>query len=242
MKNQIIETKNLTKIYKDGQNEIKALDDVSFSFSEGEFVVILGPSGAGKSTLLHILGGMEKPSDGCFCVRDNYISKYSDKKLGLFRRFEIGFVFQFYNLIPNLNALENVSLAASISKDPLDSKEVLKAVGLADRMMQFPSTLSGGEQQRVAIARAIVKRPSLLLCDEPTGALDSKTGVDILKLLKKISREDNKTVIVVTHNQTIAEIADHLIVMKDGKIILDKINKEPKEVDELEWWKIEKIF
>ena len=242
MKNQIIETKNLTKIYKDGQNEIKALDDVSFSFSEGEFVVILGPSGAGKSTLLHILGGMEKPSDGCFCVRDNYISKYSDKKLGLFRRFEIGFVFQFYNLIPNLNALENVSLAASISKDPLDSKEVLKAVGLADRMMQFPSTLSGGEQQRVAIARAIVKRPSLLLCDEPTGALDSKTGVDILKLLKKISREDNKTVIVVTHNQTIAEIADHLIVMKDGKIILDKINNEPKEVDELEWWKIEKIF
>lgn len=242
MKNQIIETKNLTKIYKDGQNEIKALDDVSFSFSEGEFVVILGPSGAGKSTLLHILGGMEKPSSGCFCVRDNYISKYSDKKLGLFRRFEIGFVFQFYNLIPNLNALENVSLAASISKDPLDSKEVLKAVGLADRMMQFPSTLSGGEQQRVAIARAIVKRPALLLCDEPTGALDSKTGVDILKLLKKISKEDNKTVIVVTHNQTIAEIANHLIVMKDGKIILDKINNEPKEVDELEWWKVEKIF
>ena len=235
MKNQIIETKNLTKIYRDGQNEIKALDDVSFSFLEGEFVVILGPSGAGKSTLLHILGGMEKPSDGCFCVRDNYISKYSDKKLGLFRRFEIGFVFQFYNLIPNLNALENVSLAASISKDPLDAKEVLKAVGLVDRMMQFPSTLSGGEQQRVAIARAIVKRPSLLLCDEPTGALDSKTGVDILKLLKKISREDNKTVIVVTHNQTIAEIADHLIVMKDGKIVLDKINNEPKEVDELEW-------
>ncbi len=235
MRKTIIKAENLTKIYKDGQNEIKALDDLNFSFYEGEFVVILGPSGAGKSTLLHILGGMEKPTSGRFYLNNNEISKYSDKKLGLFRRFEIGFVFQFYNLIPNLNALENVSLAASISKNPLNSKDVLDAVGLSDRIMQFPSTLSGGEQQRVAIARAIVKRPTLLLCDEPTGALDSKTGVDILKLLKKISKEDNKTVVVVTHNQTIAEIADHLIMVKDGKIVEDKTITNPKRIDELEW-------
>ena len=231
----LIKATELTKVYQDGNKQIRALDKVSFSINKGEFVVILGPSGAGKSTLLHILGGMETASDGSFIVNNHDIAKFNSKKLSFYRRYEIGFVFQFYNLIPNLNAYENVALAASIAKDPLDSKEVLAAVGLEERLTQFPSNLSGGEQQRVAIARAIVKKPTLLLCDEPTGALDSKTGVEIIKLLKKIAKDEEKAVIIVTHNQTLAEACDHLIRLKDGSIIEDKYIANPKNIDDLEW-------
>ena len=231
----LIKATELTKVYQDGNKQIRALDKVSFSINKGEFVVILGPSGAGKSTLLHILGGMETASDGSFIVNNFDIAKFNSKKLSFYRRYEIGFVFQFYNLIPNLNAYENVALAASIAKDPLDSKEVLAAVGLEERLTQFPSNLSGGEQQRVAIARAIVKKPTLLLCDEPTGALDSKTGIEIIKLLKKIAKDEEKAVIIVTHNQTLAEACDHLIRLKDGSIIEDKYIANPKNIDDLEW-------
>ncbi len=231
----LIKATELTKVYQDGNKQIRALDKVSFSINKGEFVVILGPSGAGKSTLLHILGGMETASDGSFIVNNLDIAKFNSKKLSFYRRYEIGFVFQFYNLIPNLNAYENVALAASIAKEPLDSKEVLTAVGLEERLTQFPSNLSGGEQQRVAIARAIVKKPTLLLCDEPTGALDSKTGVEIIKLLKKIAKDEEKAVIIVTHNQTLAEACDHLIRLKDGSIIEDKYIANPKNIDDLEW-------
>lgn len=231
----LIKASELTKVYQDGNKQIRALDKVSFSINKGEFVVILGPSGAGKSTLLHILGGMETASDGSFIVNNLDIAKFNSKKLSFYRRYEIGFVFQFYNLIPNLNAYENVALAASIAKEPLDSKEVLTAVGLEERLAQFPSNLSGGEQQRVAIARAIVKKPTLLLCDEPTGALDSKTGVEIIKLLKKIAKDEEKAVIIVTHNQTLAEACDHLIRLKDGSIIEDKYIANPKNIDDLEW-------
>lgn len=231
----LIKATELTKVYQDGNKQIRALDKVSFSINKGEFVVILGPSGAGKSTLLHILGGMETASDGSFIVNNFDIAKFNSKKLSFYRRYEIGFVFQFYNLIPNLNAYENVALAASIAKDPLDSKEVLAAVGLEERLTQFPSNLSGGEQQRVAIARAIVKKPTLLLCDEPTGALDSKTGIEIIKLLKKIAKDEKKAVIIVTHNQTLAEACDHLIRLKDGSIIEDKYIANPKNIDDLEW-------
>ena len=231
----LIKATELTKVYQDGNKQIRALDKVSFSINKGEFVVILGPSGAGKSTLLHILGGMETASDGSFIVNNLDIAKFNSKKLSFYRRYEIGFVFQFYNLIPNLNAYENVALAASIAKEPLDSKEVLAAVGLEERLTQFPSNLSGGEQQRVAIARAIVKKPTLLLCDEPTGALDSKTGVEIIKLLKKIAKDEDKAVIIVTHNQTLAEACDHLIRLKDGSIIEDKYIANPKNIDDLEW-------
>lgn len=231
----LIKATELTKVYQDGNKQIRALDKVSFSINKGEFVVILGPSGAGKSTLLHILGGMETASDGSFIVNNLDIAKFNSKKLSFYRRYEIGFVFQFYNLIPNLNAYENVALAASIAKEPLDSKELLAAVGLEERLTQFPSNLSGGEQQRVAIARAIVKKPTLLLCDEPTGALDSKTGVEIIKLLKKIAKDEEKAVIIVTHNQTLAEACDHLIRLKDGSIIEDKYIANPKNIDDLEW-------
>lgn len=231
----LIKATELTKVYQDGNKQIRALDKVSFSINKGEFVVILGPSGAGKSTLLHILGGMETASDGSFIVNNFDIAKFNSKKLSFYRRYEIGFVFQFYNLIPNLNAYENVALAASIAKEPLDPKEVLTAVGLEERLTQFPSNLSGGEQQRVAIARAIVKKPTLLLCDEPTGALDSKTGVEIIKLLKKIAKDEEKAVIIVTHNQTLAEACDHLIRLKDGSIIEDKYIANPKNIDDLEW-------
>ncbi len=235
MAEKLIEAIELTKVYQDGNKQIKALDKVSFTINKGELVVILGPSGAGKSTLLHILGGMEVASDGAFIVNNTDIAKLNSKKLSFYRRYDIGFVFQFYNLIPNLNAYENVALAASIAKDPLDPKDVLTAVGLSERLKQFPSTLSGGEQQRVAIARAIVKKPTLLLCDEPTGALDSKTGVEIIKLLKKIAKEENKTVIIVTHNQLLADVCDHLIRLKDGTIIENAYLEHPKNIDDLEW-------
>ncbi len=231
-----IKINNLSKIYNQGkENEIKALNDVSFQLEEGSFVVILGNSGAGKSTLLNILGGMDTPTSGNYYIGDEDIASYSNQKLSLFRREKIGFVFQFYNLMPNLTALENIELAASVSINPLDPKNVLEQVGLNKRANNFPSQLSGGEQQRVAIARAIVKNPLLLLCDEPTGALDSKTGASVLKLLYDISINYKKTVIIVTHNSKIAECAKRIIRINDGKIVADEINENVKKPEEIEW-------
>lgn len=231
-----IKINNLSKIYNQGKgNEIKALNDVSFQLEEGSFVVILGNSGAGKSTLLNVLGGMDTPTSGNYYIGDEDIASYSNQKLSLFRREKIGFVFQFYNLMPNLTALENIELAASVSINPLDSKNVLEQVGLNKRANNFPSQLSGGEQQRVAIARAIVKNPLLLLCDEPTGALDSKTGASVLKLLYDISIDYKKTVIIVTHNSKIAECAKRIIRINDGKIVADEINENVKKPEEIEW-------
>lgn len=213
-----IEVNNLSKIYNQGsENEVRALDDVTFSLDKGEFVVILGSSGAGKSTLLNILGGLDSATSGTYFIDGENVTSFDDKKLVFFRRKDIGFVFQFYNLMPNLTALENVELAASLNEDSLDSKEVLKSVGLEKRQGNFPSELSGGEQQRVAIARAIVKNPDLLLCDEPTGALDSKTGSSVLSLLYDVSKKYQKTVIVVTHNSKIAECAEKVLHISDGK-------------------------
>lgn len=224
----------LSKVYGNDSVKITALKEVCFQIEKGEFVVILGASGAGKSTLLNLLGGMDYASDGKYLIDNREISSYDSKKLGKFRREDIGFVFQFYNLMPNLTALENVQLAESVAKNASISSKVLEQVGLKERAGNFPAQLSGGEQQRVAIARAIVKNPTLLLCDEPTGALDSKTGQSIIKLLYNICKQDNKTVIIVTHNEKLKDIADHLIVLHDGKIIENVLNKNPMKVDELE--------
>lgn len=226
---------NISKIYGTKDIEIKALDNVSLEMQDNEFVVILGASGAGKSTLLNILGGMDNATSGNYFVDSINVTKKSANELAKFRRNSVGFVFQFYNLMPNLTALENVMLSAKTVKNSLDSKKTLELVGLKDRINNFPSGLSGGEQQRVSIARAIVKNPKLLLCDEPTGALDSKTGKSIIKLLKEISHNNNQTVIVVTHNSNLAYIADRLIRISDGKIIENNIVTNPKEVDEIEW-------
>lgn len=231
----LIEAKNLVKKYGKNETEIYALKDVSFSINEGELVVILGVSGAGKSTLLNILGGMDRPSEGSFFVSGVDISKYDSKKLSFFRRKEIGFVFQFYSLIASLNAYENVELSASVADNAHNPEEVLKSVGLEHRLLNFPSELSGGEQQRVAIARAIVKNPKMLLCDEPTGALDSKTGSEVIKLLQKMSKEKGRATIIVTHNQEIAKIADHLIVLSDGKILEDRYIENPMKAEDLQW-------
>lgn len=231
-----IVVENVVKTFNKGlPNEVNALKGVSFSLDEGEFVVILGASGAGKSTLLNILGGMDQASSGAYKVGDDDVASYSEKRLSQFRRKEVGFVFQFYNLLPQLNALENVELAASVADEPFDSKKVLEDVGLGDRLSSFPSQLSGGEQQRVAIARAIVKNPKLLLCDEPTGALDSKTGVAILSLLLSVAKEYKKTVILVTHNSKIADVAERLIVVGDGQIKSDNRIEHPKKVEEVVW-------
>lgn len=227
---------DLEKIYNQGKpNEIKALGPVSFEVEEGEFVVILGPSGAGKSTLLNILGGMDTPTSGTYEISGEDVSKFNEKQLTLFRRDKIGFVFQFYNLVTNLTALENVQLAGSVCEHQLDAKETLAKVGLGDRLNNFPSQLSGGEQQRTAIARALVKNPELLLCDEPTGALDSKTGGAVISLLKDVSKEFKKTVILVTHNAKIADVADRLIRISDGKIAYDGYNKNPVDPASIEW-------
>ncbi len=230
-----IELKDVKKIYKMGSQSIRALDGASFSINKGEFVVVAGPSGAGKSTFLNILGGMDTPSDGEISVDGNEISKYNTKQLTAYRRDDIGFVFQFYNLVQNLTALENVELAVQISKNPLNPEEVLEQVGLKDRSDNFPSQLSGGEQQRVAIARALAKKPKLLLCDEPTGALDYNTGKAILKLLQDTCREFGMTVVIVTHNLAIAPMADRVIRFKNGKVESNIINENVMPVERIEW-------
>lgn len=230
-----ISVKNLTKIYKMGEVTIKALDNVSFDIEEGELTVVLGPSGAGKTTILNILGGMDKASSGKVIIDNNDIAKYNSRKLTDYRRYDIGFVFQFYNLVGNLTAIENVSLASQICKNPMDSGEALKRVGLLDRRDHFPAQLSGGEQQRVSIARAIAKNPKLLLCDEPTGALDSKTGKKIIELLQDTCHKTKTTTIIITHNVIIADIADKVIRVKNGKIESITINKKPKLVKEIDW-------
>ena len=226
----------LSKIYNQGQmNEVKALDDISFKIEKGEFVVVLGASGAGKSTLLNILGGMDNATQGKYYINGDDASNYNEKELVMFRRKHIGFVFQFYNLMPNLTALENIELAASVSDEPLDPKEVLASVSLENRAENFPCQLSGGEQQRIAIARALVKNPTLLLCDEPTGALDSKTGGQILALLYDVSKKYNKTVIVVTHNAKIADCASRIIRINDGHIIDNAVNDTPVKPEDIKW-------
>lgn len=230
-----IELKNVRKTYTMGEVVIKAVDDVSFSIDKGEFVIILGASGAGKSTILNLLGGMDQITSGSIYVDGNEISKYNKKMLTKYRREDIGFVFQFYNLVQNLNAIENVELAVEICKDSIEPQKVLKNVGLEDRMRNFPAQLSGGEQQRVSIARALAKKPKLLLCDEPTGALDYNTGKSILKLLSDTSREYNMTVIVITHNSAIAPIADKIITVKSGKVESVKKNSNPVSIESIEW-------
>ena len=230
-----IELKNVKKEYVMGSVKIVAAHDVSFEIEKGELVVILGPSGAGKTTILNLLGGMDLASSGKIMVDGEDITKLKRKELTRYRRNSIGFVFQFYNLVQNLTALENVELAVQICKNPLDPQTVLEQVGLKDRINNFPAQLSGGEQQRVAIARAIAKNPKLLLCDEPTGALDSKTGIKILELLQKSCKELGMTTIIITHNAIISEIADKVIRLKNGTIEDITINKKPKNVKELDW-------
>lgn len=230
-----IKVENLTKEYTMGEIKLLAVDDVSFEINEGELTVILGPSGAGKTTILNILGGMDSPTSGSIIIDGKDISKYNGKKLTYYRRNDIGFVFQFYNLVQNLTALENVELASQICKDTIPAKEVLEKVGLSKRMNNFPSQLSGGEQQRVAIARAIAKKPKLLLCDEPTGALDSITGKKVLEVLQDIGKKYNITIVIITHNQIISQMADKVIKMKNGKISDLIINKKPKDIKEIDW-------
>ena len=230
-----VKLENITKIYHMGEVEIRAVDGIDFSIQKGEFVVIVGPSGAGKTTVLNILGGMDTASGGRITVDGQDITKYSERQLTGYRRDDIGFVFQFYNLIPNLTALENVEMARQICRNPLDARAVLKEVGLEERMDNFPAQLSGGEQQRVSIARALAKNPKLLLCDEPTGALDYNTGKAILKLLQEMCREKGMTVIVITHNSALAPMADRLIKIKNGKVSSMKVNENPISIDEIEW-------
>ena len=230
-----IEIKDIKKIYQVGSVEIKAVAGISFSIEEGEFIVILGPSGAGKTTVMNIIGGMDLPSSGSVKIADKEITSKSDKELTKYRRDDVGFIFQSYNLIPNLTALENVELAAHINKDARDSLETLAMVGVAERAGNFPAQLSGGEQQRVAIARAIAKNPKLLLCDEPTGALDSETGTQVLKVLRDSSDIHGMTVVVITHNQAITKIADRVIVLRDGKVESDTINENVIEVEDIQW-------
>jgi len=230
-----IEFKNVDKVYQMGEVKIKALNKTSFEIEKGELVVILGPSGAGKTTCLNILGGMDNATKGEVIVDGKNITNYSYKDLIMYRRNDIGFVFQFYNLVQNLTALENVELAVQLCKDHLNPKTIISKVGLKQRSNNFPSQLSGGEQQRVAIARAIAKNPKLLLCDEPTGALDYKTGKQILKLLEETSRKENMTVVIITHNAAIAPMADKVIKFKNGSVEDIIINKNPKSIDEIEW-------
>ena len=231
----IIEFKNVVKEYRTGNHIIKAMDDVNFTIDEGEFVVILGPSGAGKSTLLNLLGGLDSVTSGQIIVNGSHVESFSDDQLTEYRAKNVGFIFQFYNLIPNLTAIENVELMKDIVDVSINGEHVLDSVGLKNHADQFPAQLSGGEQQRVAIARAVAKQPTMLLCDEPTGALDSKTGVLILKLLQDMSNDKNTTVVIVTHNAILAESADKVIRIKNGQIESIVINETPKKVTDLEW-------
>ena len=232
---EFVKLKDITKVYHMGEVEIRAADNINFSIKKGEFVVIVGPSGAGKTTVLNILGGMDTATGGTLTVDGKDITAYDSRQLTGYRRDDIGFVFQFYNLIPNLTALENVELALQICKDPLDAKKVLEDVGLGDRLDNFPAQLSGGEQQRVSIARALAKNAKLLLCDEPTGARDYNTGKAILKLLQNMCRERGMTVIVITHNQALAPMADRLIHIKNGQVSHMETNETPMAFDEIEW-------
>ena len=230
-----VKLENVRKIYQMGEVEIRAVDGIDFEIGKGEFVVIVGPSGAGKTTVLNILGGMDTATSGKVLVDGNDVAQYTNRQLIGYRREDIGFVFQFYNLMQNLTALENVELAMQICKHPLDASEVLEEVGLEERMNNFPAQLSGGEQQRVAIARALAKNPKLLLCDEPTGALDYVTGKAILKLLQDTCREKGMTVIVITHNSALTPMADRVIKIRNGKVAGMKTNENPTPVEEIEW-------
>lgn len=233
--NAYVKLENVSKIYGSGEVRIVAVDEISFEISKGEFVVVVGPSGAGKTTVLNILGGMDKATSGKVLVDGTDISKFNNKQLTSYRREDIGFVFQFYNLVPNLTALENVELALQICKEPLDARMVLEEVGLKNRLGNFPAQLSGGEQQRVSIARALAKNPKLLLCDEPTGALDYQTGKAILKLLQDMCREKGMTVIVITHNSALTPMADRVIKIKNGKVSSMVQNENPTSVEKIEW-------
>lgn len=230
-----IEFKNVEKIYKMGEVDLKALDKASFEIEKGELVVILGQSGSGKSTCLNILGGMDEVTSGTVIVDGTDITKMKEKELIDYRRNDIGFVFQFYNLVQNLNAIENIELGTQMCKNPMDAKKALKKVGLEDRMDNFPSQMSGGQQQRVSIARAIARKPKILLCDEPTGALDYKTGKQVLELLENTCRKDNITTIIITHNNSIAPMADRIIKFRNGKAEEVILNKKPKSIKEIEW-------
>ena len=230
-----VRLKNVSKIYRMGEVEIRAVDKIEFANDKGEFVVVVGPSGAGKTTVLNILGGMDTVTSGDVLVDGENIAKYSQRKLTGYRRDDIGFVFQFYNLVPNLTAKENVELALQICKEPLDAVQVLKEVGLGNRLDNFPAQLSGGEQQRVSIARALAKNPKLLLCDEPTGALDYQTGKAILKLLQDTCRQKKMTVIVITHNSALTPMADRVIKIKNGKVSKMYLNENPEPIENIEW-------
>ena len=230
-----VEFADVSKIYQMGEVEVAAVRDMSFTIEQGEFVVIVGPSGAGKTTLLNMLGGMDSATSGTIMLDGARVSSFSRKQLTQYRRHDIGFVFQFYNLVQNLTARENVELASQICRDPLDADEVLAAVGLAERVRNFPGQLSGGEQQRVAIARALAKNPKLLLCDEPTGALDYETGKAILKLLQDTCRDTGRTVVVVTHNSAFTAIADRVIHVREGSVAAVELNETPLSADVLEW-------
>ena len=234
-KEKILKAENLLKTFKVGDSTLNAVDGVSFEIEKGDLVIIVGPSGAGKTTLLNLIGGMDKATSGSLIVDKKDVAKYNEKELTLYRRNDVGFVFQFYNLMPNLTALENVELATELKKDSLDPKTILESVGLAERLKNFPGQLSGGEQQRVSIARAIAKNPKIILCDEPTGALDYKTGKNILKLLSDVAKKKGKTVIIVTHNSALTEIGDKVFKIKNGKIEESIVNKKPKNIDEVEW-------
>lgn len=230
-----IEFKNVCKIYHMGQTEIRALDNISFDIDKGELCVIVGPSGAGKTTLLNILGGMDAPTSGTILLDGRDISKLNTRQLTDYRRTDVGFVFQFYNLVQNLTALENVELAAEICRDSLDAAATLDEVGLGDRMDNFPAQMSGGEQQRVSIARALAKNPKIILCDEPTGALDYHTGKAVLKLLQDTCRSTGKTVLIITHNSALTAIADHVIRVKNGTVVESSRNELPTSVERIEW-------
>lgn len=230
-----VELENVVKEYQMGEVVIKAVDGINFQIEKGEFVIIVGPSGAGKTTVLNILGGMDRSDRGRILVDGTDISGYSSKQLTTYRRYDIGFVFQFYNLVQNLTALENVELALQISRNPLDARTVLREVGLDERMDNFPTQLSGGEQQRVSIARALAKNPKLLLCDEPTGALDYNTGKSVLKLLQNTCRDGKITVVVITHNSALTPMADRVIKIKNGRVSEMSLNDHPVSIDEIEW-------